>query len=464
MREHIEIPNEKWPSVAAVLGQSHQPWPEAAIQADWAWLQGQVTVGTLRTVPGRLSLAKRWGWRENRVRRFLEGAAAPLADGSAALSHRSGMGDVRVASRGPAQEAPAPHPAATRTSPGSSVVNTGNISDLNRVTPSSHPTTTSAPPVHPMGTSSSPGSTSVSPQKIKTLDAQLTSVPPASHQGATRSHPGQAQRLVNSGGSSENARASGTVNTRNVSAIPSTPIAEAFSSRVECGAVSGTQVDLLSSLTARSINTAIELERAREERMLANVDSPLAPAVREFLRVLKRWSGDEAPADRRWRIKPAEDVDWFMLEIVPTPEAATLDLFAALKDWDEYLERTARATSANDQLKFPRIWKTALRKQIQLKAAWEAKHKKDPKHGKTATSASAKSDANRPTGRESLAAYYAEQRRKWSADQESSVPTRNGKPLGKGAFERVVIRAPRPAPGQSGAGSVAQRVGSWPTG
>lgn len=514
MMEEMTAIAQNWSEVSAFMERTRSPWPDALVLADWAWWGRRAALGLIGMLPGRQRLARRWGWREHRVRHFLEsrGGSSEGTSGLPRLTpdHQSSRSEDD--SRGAVHETngsrtlTTPHwdsdqggltgsKGQSSSSPQSELIHAGqNTSDIHPTAdselpkrdaqgaassslpgvidasarncvirqekdpednqesrrtqlaaPDSTARSTSRAPNGPREAASStpePGFPSVERLKSGALEAPMPatqinssrSAEPTSRKYSTsgsnlpdssQTPPGpqrrsQAETQLGQDADRVNMQESNTFSPSDDSSAPATligpsaqlkpsvsntipvfsgvgagsaltsysnkplakpAIAQKFSQVAPEAPVSGTEVDiLLSSLS--SFNTlSIDLSRDLfEERMQQKSDSPHAPALREFLRLLKRWSGDEAPKDRRWSIQPAQDVDWFLLEIVPCPEAASLDLVAALKDWDDYLERTVRATSAAEKARFPRIWKTALRKQIALKARWEANAARGKSH------------------------------------------------------------------------------------
>lgn len=58
-----------WPTIAEVLP---KPWPAEAVEHDLVWWLDQIEVGRVDRLPGRPTLAVRWGWTERKVRGVLE--------------------------------------------------------------------------------------------------------------------------------------------------------------------------------------------------------------------------------------------------------------------------------------------------------------------------------------------------------------------------------------------------------
>ena len=91
-----------------------------------------------------------------------------------------------------------------------------------------------------------------------------------------------------------------------------------------------------------------------------------------FLRLIRRWSTtDDArarrlTADQRWKVKPAADLNWFLTDLMLSPEAQGLDLVAALSNWGDWIESQARRLASKQANKFPRNWKSALRQGLKF--------------------------------------------------------------------------------------------------
>jgi len=84
------------------------------------------------------------------------------------------------------------------------------------------------------------------------------------------------------------------------------------------------------------------------------IEAPPRPATAEGLRwlqLLERWSGVEAPTDRRWQVKPDDDLAWFTSQVLPSV-AKGVDISAQLDRIDCWLEGEARKTSKS------KFWKT----------------------------------------------------------------------------------------------------------
>lgn len=58
-----------WPTIAEVLP---KPWPAEAVEHDLVWWLDQIEVGRVDRLPGRPTLAVRWGWTDRKVRGVLE--------------------------------------------------------------------------------------------------------------------------------------------------------------------------------------------------------------------------------------------------------------------------------------------------------------------------------------------------------------------------------------------------------
>ena len=86
-----------------------------------------------------------------------------------------------------------------------------------------------------------------------------------------------------------------------------------------------------------------------------------------FLKLIRRWSTtDDEDAkrltpDQRWKVKPAADLNWFLTDLMLSPEAKGLDLVAALGNWGDWVESQARRLASKQSNKFPKNWKAAMR-------------------------------------------------------------------------------------------------------
>lgn len=87
----FKAPAQGWPSI---LDRLPRPLSPEEVEHDLAWLTDQVTVGRVARMPGRVTLAARWGWSEKRTRLFLSDQQGP-AEGPAEGLSRGQLGASR---------------------------------------------------------------------------------------------------------------------------------------------------------------------------------------------------------------------------------------------------------------------------------------------------------------------------------------------------------------------------------
>jgi len=69
--------------------------------------------------------------------------------------------------------------------------------------------------------------------------------------------------------------------------------------------------------------------------------APATAEGRRWLTLLNRWSGPDAPAERRWQVKPDADLAWFTSKVLPKiPDG--VDVLEQLDRIDNWLEGEAR--------------------------------------------------------------------------------------------------------------------------
>ena len=83
------------------------------------------------------------------------------------------------------------------------------------------------------------------------------------------------------------------------------------------------------------------------------------PIVQRFLALTERWSGDDAPPDRRWLVKRSRDLDWWLGKL---PGWADRDVLSELDRIDNWLEGQARTMASGRKSKFwtPSGWKSGI--------------------------------------------------------------------------------------------------------
>ena len=72
----LPLPVVWWPDIAQALTSSGQPWPRAAACADLRYHADQLRMKRARRIPGRRTLARRWGWSDWEVRSLMRDVGA----------------------------------------------------------------------------------------------------------------------------------------------------------------------------------------------------------------------------------------------------------------------------------------------------------------------------------------------------------------------------------------------------
>ena len=303
-----------------------QEWPVEAMAADLAWERAEEAAGRGR-VPGRPTLRARWRTTEFRVRVLLGTATT-----TATPAHRQ-----PTASRPPAA-APA---------------NAANHAETASRPPADRQPTASSAPEAPVARTATT-TTATTPEAAQ-LDVAGERAESPAHRQPTASAP----------------PAAAPANAANHAETASRPPADR---QPTASAGVSPAAGTLSPPTPPPIPQPDHSSERSGDQGGAGGQSPAEewptsahPAAVAFLKLIRRWSTtDDEDAkrltpDQRWKVKPAADLNWFLTDLMLSPEAKGLDLVAALGNWGDWVESQARRLASKQSNKFPKNWKAAMR-------------------------------------------------------------------------------------------------------